>query len=725
MKANKILKCVLPSLTVLAAVVTTAYAAEEGGLVASGEVTPKLYYFDFTGGPGAGLTPYLQSYGGQEAWDGNRDNGFYADFDIGLTLSNDQRDVLVLERQGFGIDNHRARVRGGGEAIGFSGYYSHFRINSGSVDYLLRPGTAENPVATVPPYNSAGNAGYLTRFNNDSGGQTDYHIERTRYGIGVQFKPDLLGKNTHLAINADGYKREGNRFATWVAGNGDITPNSAAQKQARWRGYDKPVDENMGRFSLNFTAAPAGLFQFAYDGSLEKFSSRARTALMTDFQATIEGPGTAPTGLTLAGDAQLHFVPDSTLMTHAIRASKTFGGTALAAGFGLSNLGQDSFSNQQLAAGYTRGEIGTQNAFLSLHQRLTASSGLEGYVKYYNRENDSTGTLPGSDFLDRGVRDQWGLRINDVESLTYGLSATVSGLPAKSSLTAGWERKDIERDLQYNFITATPNIGIFPSVSLYSDATVADEFYLKWVARPMKGMTVRLTPSVVQADKTGFVTEVEESVNLKASLGYAVTSHTHVSGYYRYKDKSNGNHSFIDTNKPTSGPITLGSEYPQKADDTFNAAGLSLSFVPSEWVTIGASLDWAQTDFETYFFGSNVRRFEANVMFDPRGTSGYKVDTWSLALNGEYQPIDPLRLRAGYILSKSEGGLRTTTTALGDVVSDRIDHTIHTVALGADYVVSKTTRLRVLYTYENYDDNVFDVLSGGVNTVMVGVAFGL
>lgn len=717
MKANNTTKYFVPCLTILAAAM--AQATEPDAMTVSSEITPKMYYFNYTGGPGGGLTPYLQSYGGQESWSGDRDDGFYADVDIDLTVSNDERDVLRLERQGFGPNNHRGQVSGGSGEIGFSGFYSHFRTNTSGVDYLRRPGTADNPVATVPPYDPAGNAGYLTAFNDDTGGQTSYHVERTRYGLGVKFKPNLLGKGTSLALNVDGYNREGNKFATWVAGNGNITPNSADQKQARWRGYDKPVDENMGRLSLNFTAAPAGLFLVAYDGSIEKFNNTARAAMMGDFQSAIE----ANPALTLDGADQLHFIPDSTMMTHAIRLTKNFGNTALAVGYGMSRLEQDSFSNEQIAAGYSTGKISTDNAFLNLNHRLSQTMSVEGHVKYFNRDNDSTTAPPGG-VLDRDVRDEWGLRIASIDSLDYGLAATFHSLPAKSNLTAGWKREDVDRDLQYNNLSALDNIGVWPTVSLYKDATESDEFYLKWVARPMKGMTLRITPSYVTADKTGFVTEPETSRNLKTAVSYVMTNGMHVNAYYHIKDKENGNNSFYDTVKPTGAVPTTTDEFKQKADDTFNAAGLSLNLSPSEWLNVGASLDWAQNDFESYFFGTNRRRFETPIEFDQRGTSAFKADTWSLSLNTDYQPTDQLKLSASYTLTLSDGDLRTTTLALGDVVDDKIDNTLHSLALGMHYSLRENTTLRAGYMYDKYDDDVYDSLSGGLHTVMLGVAIG-
>lgn len=732
MKANNTSKYFIPCLTVLAASISQAYAAADGAAVVSGEVTPKLVYFNYTGGPGGGLTPYLKSYGGQDAWGGNRENGFYADVDLNLTVSNGKFDVLKLERQGFGIDNHRGRMRGGNEALGFTGYYSHFRTNSGGVDYLNRPGTANNPVATAaaPPagYNAAGNAGYLTLFNDDSGGRADYKIERTRYGLGVRFKPDLLGKHTSLALNFDGYNREGNKFSTYVFGNGDITPNSAAQKQARWRGYNRPVDESMGRFSLNFTAAPGGMFQFAYDGSYEKFNSKARTALMTDFQAAIE----ANPALTLVGSSDLHFVPDTTLMTHAVRLSKNYGKTALAAGYGISRLKQDSYSNDQAAAGsgYSNGKISTENAFFNLNHRFSPGVGIEAHVKYFNRDNDSTKGVIGGSVLDQSVRDTWGVNIKNVETLNYGVAAIFSALPLKSSLTVGWKHEDNDRDLQYNTIPAPANTGVWPTVSLYKDTTDSDEFYLRWSARPMTDMNLRVTPSWVRANKTGFVTEAEESFNLTTALGFALTKQTHLNAYYNYKDKRNGNNSFFDTVKAGLVMPTTTTEYKQKADDTFHAAGLSLSHAPSEWTNLSGSLDWTQNDFATFFFGTNARRFESPIVFDQRGTSDYKVDTVALTLNADFQPSDVLKYRVSYTLSDSSGDLTTTSTATvpagatAYAINDKIDNTLHSLAFGVDYELKSKLTLKGGYVYDRYKDRVFSNLNGGRHTLMMGVSVG-
>jgi len=719
MNTNMTLKFILPCMTVLAAAMSQVYAAETTASTVSGEITPKLYYFNYFDGPGADLTQFMERYSPQEAWSGDRDSGFYADLDLNLTVSNQGRDILTLERQGFGLNNHRGKARVNTDNLGFTGYYSHFRSASGGIDYLYNPNRV--PGGTDPTYNVPANtnSGYVAQFNDDSGGQTEYKIDRTTYGVGMKFKPGMLGEGTSLSVNYDGYKRDGNRFSTYVAGGSDVT-GGAARVLQRLRGFDQDIEENMNKFSINLTASPGGLFQLSYDGALETFDNRARDNLMGGFAANFGGffaPASA--------NKDLHFVPDSTLMTHAIRLSRTFGATAVAAGYGMSRLEQDSFTVRQTLAGYTTGEISTDNAFLNINHRVSPTLGLEGYIKYANRDNDSTFPAPG---LISATEDQTlDVRINSIESFSYGLSATMRALPLKSTLTGGWKREDIDRDLAWTDVSVER--GIAPQRSLYREETVSDEVYLKWIARPMAGVTLRVTPSYLWADETGLVTEPEESINLKAAVSYAATDGIQVSGYYNYKHRQNNNNTFTNALANDG----LGTAQAQDVDNTFHSAGASLNLTPAERVSASVSLDWTQNDFESYYFSTDRRRYEIGLTttntlnFLIRDSSNYKIDTWSLSLNGDWQASDRLKLNAGYTFSVSEGDVASglIATELAGTIDGRIDNTLHSFILGADYSLKKNTTLRTGYIYDNYDDAVYDALSGGVHTLMAGVSFAL
>ena len=58
-------------------------------------------------------------------------------------------------------------------------------------------------------------------------------------------------------------------------------------------------------------------------------------------------------------------------------------------------------------------------------------------------------------------------------------------------------------------------------------------------------------------------------------------------------------------------------------------------------------------------------------------------------------------------------------------VDSVIDNTLHTLSLGADYLLSDKATLRANYVYEYYDDNAYDLLSSGYNLLAIGVSFAM
>lgn len=704
MKAKTLIKLVLPTLTILA--VPALHAADEpvqSGNAVSAEITPKLYYFDYNKGFGTDKTQFLERYNYQKSGD-NR-SGFYPDVDASVLVTNPQRDVFVLERQGFGAYNQRGTVKADSDQLGFSGYYSSFRSATGGIDYLYNPNLVTG--GTDPTYTTAGDK-YVAQFNDDSNGQTLYKIDRTTYGAGLALKPTLFGTTASMALKYDGYQRDGNRFATYVAGGSDV---AAPDELKRWRGFDMPVDEKMNRYTLNLSGVPGG-FALSYEGSLEKFDNQARNVLMGDF-----------TGNFVAASANkpIHFVPDSTLVSNNVRLAKSFGSTAVAAGYGLSVLDQDSFSERQQLAGYNTGKITTNSAYLNVHSSALSGVGLEGFVKYNNRDNDST--FPAAGLIDPAVQEKLDVRINSIKSLSYGLSAIFRPATLKSSVTVGWKREDKDRDLAWSLATLA---SIQPQQSLYRQQTTSDEVYVNWVARPMPGLIVRVSPSYLSANETGLVTEPSESFNLKTKVSYALNGATAVSGYYNYKNKKNDNNSFTNGNTaPLVNPA--GTLFTQNTDNTQQSAGVSLSLTPNEKLTTTASLGWLQNDFASYYFSTDRRRYEALVTasavdFFNRGTPNFKVDTYVLSLGADLQASPVLSYSGNYTYAHSKG---SNASSLGlPTVDEQINNDVQTVALGADYAFKKNMKLKASYAYDYYNDEVYSSMTGGYHTLMVGVSLG-
>lgn len=705
---------------------STLYAAD--GTVVSGEATAKLYSFDYFKGAGTSSTQFLERYNWQKGSDTR--SGSYLDLDLNIVANDGKRNVFVLEREGFGAYNHRGTVKANTDTLGFTGYYSNFRTATNGLNFLYNPNLV--PGGTDPTYftnnGAGGGSAYVSQFNNDSPNQTSYKVDRTTYGLGLALKPTLFGNSVAAAINYDGYKREGNRFAIWVAGGSDlIAPATKTTDLQRWRGFDKPVNEKLNRYTVSLNGAPGG-FNISYEGTVEKFDNQATDYTFGNFAANIAGQTMTATVLT----KPIHFVPDSTLISNNLRFAKNYGSTSVAAGYGLSVLEQDSFALYQTNQGYNTGKITTNSAYLNVTSNAISGVGLEGFVKYNNRDNDSTFPSPlaiGSGLINGTLDQTLGVRVDRIKTLNYGLAATFRPTALKSTVTVGWKRDDKDRDLTWSSTALLTSIQ--PQRSLYKESTVSDELYVNWIARPMPGMILRVIPSYVWANETGQVTEPEKAFNLKTKLSYAAPNGMLVSGYFNHKDSKNANNALSSSTLSTGGIL---SSTTQDIDKTQQAAGISLNLPVSEWISTHASLSWMQDDFAGYYISSNKRRFENPALPAPASTSldflirdrsNYKVDTYVLTLGGDWQVNDELRWNGGYTWSKSKGN-----TASGLILSElptidgTVSNAVHSLNLGVDYVLKKNVKLKASYVYDYNKDDSYSALTGGYHTLMLGVGFG-
>lgn len=722
MNAKLIVKAMLPAALVLAVSPVGAEEENGGGVSVVGEITPKLYVFDYFDAYGDDQVQFWEQYNWQQGFLGDRRTDFYLDADLNLVISGPERDYFQLERQGFGVYNHRGRLQADTDEFGFRGFYRHFRSGTGGFNYLYNPNAVEggtDPSYFFPAQTNA-NSGYVAQFNDDAN-RSIYTVDRTTFGAGVLIKPPLLGDMASLGVGYDGYRRQGGKFQTYVLGAGDVAQegtNALIPQRAlqRWRGFNQEVDEDMNRVTFKLAASPFDQFQFAYDLALEQFDNQARAYTHADivfpegFQYNTDADSTRPLG----------FVPDSTLITHGIRLSKSFEKVALAAGYGYSSLEQDSFTEPQKVAGYKTGKITTDSAFFNINANLTPLVGVEGFIKYYNRDNDSSYPVEG--LIDGATSvDELGVRYNNVESLKYGLSGSFRTKVLKSTITPGWEHINIDRDL--TFVTYE-NGGIRDPRSLLNEKTRSDEIYVKFVSRPKSGTTIRVTPFYQWADETGLVTEPEESYGIRTKGSYMVSDTTSLSGYFDWWQKTNSNNTLTD-NVIGAEPNTV----TQDLEASYFSAGLMLNLMPTEWVNAYASLSWVRDDFEGYFIRSNQRRFEDvtpasdALLFKLQDRSNYLIDTFVLSLGGDWQASDDLRFDGSYTFSYSNGD--TASGVIGSElpeVDGRIDNYIHSLALGAEYQLREDLKLRGSVFLDYYDDNVYSELSGGLVTFMVGVS---
>ena len=701
----------------------SAPAADASGKTTSMELTPKLIFYDYFSGSGPDRTQFLERYNYQTGLDGSRRSDFWFDADLAVKVSDGERDLLSLERISFGRYNHRNKLRADREQDGITAYFQQFRSATGGLDYLFSPGQVAGgtDASYFFPAQTNTNSGYVAQYNDDSQDR-NFNIKRSSYGLGVKLKPALFNGLGSLALKYDGYQRDGRQLFQYLLGGNDIrqagtNAATAGRVLQRWRGIDQQVDEDNRRVSLTAMVTPGNLLQVAYDFSLDKYDNNARNGIHLDVNQYL--PAQWQYDTTADGTRPLGFVPDSNLISHGLRVSKTFSNVALAGGYGQSRLEQDTFTQPQERTGFDTGKISTDNAFFNFSSHLMAGVSLDGFYKYYQRDNDSS--FPVIGLLNPAAPEQLGVRINRIESNSFGLNSGFRSNALKTSFNLGWKHEDKQRDLTFHDATLGPPAvnGISAERSLYSERTEYDEVSLRMISQLGKGLTLRVTPSYLWASETALVTDPSEQFKVKASLTYVAPGGTFFNGYYNYADKRNDDHSLLGTD---------GILVTQDMERTATSAGLSVSLTPSEWVTAQFAFTWLQDDFNALFFGANRRRFEApgnTTIFFLRDGSNYNVDTYMFSAGGDWRVSDALTYSANFIYSQSTGDT-ASGLVLGALpqIDGRIDNALSSLSLGVQYQASAKLRWSGNYIVDYYNDDSFDQLSGGVHSIMVGMTYG-
>lgn len=676
----------------------------------TGEITPKLYFFDYFDGVGTDKTSFLERYRAQRGIGNDSRSGLYLDLDLNLKYQANDNQSFSVKRWGEGQYRHGGQAQWDSETLRFSADYSFFRRSTRGIDFLFSPNQVPGGTDTSYffPAASNTNSGYVAQFNDDSS-RFLYHVNRFAYGLGFTIKPGLLGEKTALAINYTGYLRYGRRFQTYVLGGSDVQSTIAGDRSfvlQRWRGFSRNVDENMNRLSWNLTASPKDLFNLAYTGIWEKFDNRARDYTHADI------PLAAPYFYNLTADKTrpLGFIPDSTLTTHNLRVSRAVGETNFAVGYGVSKLEQDSFTQPQNSFGYTTGEINTENVFFDFNTSITPAVGVQGFVKYGRRANDSS--FPVAGLIEAVASERLVVRLNRLESTRYGVAMAFRPPGLGSTFTLGWKGEDKSRDLTFN------NTGIIQSVSLYRNDTETDDVYAKWSLMSMKGVTFHVTSSYATSDKTGLISEPGQAFGLKAVVNYTAPSGLVVSGYYNLKDTQNDNNALTD--KAVATPAS----YSQDINRTVQSAGASFIYQPAKDTSFYAGLDWMRLDASILFYESSRRRYESTTTFALRDLAGSVVDSYMFTAGCDYKASNRLRFSGLYSLTSADGNLASGYVANQlSAIDDSLDNLLHTIVIGADYDLSKTRKLRVGYRYDKYEDSAYPLLTGGAHSVMVGLMF--
>lgn len=675
----------------------------------SGTITTKLHGFDFTKGTGTSRTSFLERYYTRKGWGGgDRHGGFFLDVDLQLKIQLAENSVLTIDRWGDGQYRQGGVAAWDKEAFQVSAKYDFLRTSTGGLSYLFSPAVVEgstNPAHYFPARTNTA-SGYLAQFN-DYTDRKVFYVDRFSYGAGFQIKPDVLGEATRIQLEWDGYSRKGEKMQSMIFGGSDLSPTTD-RALARWRSFTKRIDEMNNRLRLSVTLSPGDLFNLAYTGVLEKFDNRAADFLHRDI------PLQAPFFIGNPANElrPVNFVPDSTLVSHSLRVTKQLASTRLTAGAHMADLEQDSFTPGQIALGYDTGEVRIREAFGTADTQVSRLIRLQGHVKYGSRKNASSFPVVG--LIDNTASSRLGVRLNEIESFKYGLSATMRPTAWRSTVVVGWEAENKDRDLTFS------DAGITPSVSLLKGDTTSDKVFVRTNTRLNAQTVVRAAVSYLWADKTGTVIEPSKGLGIKTALVYTTPKGSLVTMYYDWNDTENDNNSFTD--KGVADPRT----YYQNIDNTNIAAGLSYDFKASDEVDARMSLNWARQDASVRFFETNRRRYEANPIFNIRDYTGSSIEVYVLSLGAVWKFSPQLHFDAAYDLTLTDGHLATGEVARElSKVDDTLDNAIHTFSVGTTYFMSETMRLRVNYLLEDYSDSAYSLLSARAHMVTFALSVDL
>ena len=152
--------------------------------------------------------------------------------------------------------------------------------------------------------------------------------------------------------------------------------------------------------------------------------------------------------------------------------------------------------------------------------------------------------------------------------------------------------------------------------------------------------------------------------------------------------------------------------------------------LPHRNVNTYINIFWTQDDISSYLFESNVVRVNPNVEFTLIDRPNYRVDSNVWDLGGDWRISDRTLLNANYSYTRSRGNVASgvvqdSLESATGTVDANIDNTLHSLSLGIEYDMSDSAQLQFHYFYDDYQDNAYGTLSGGLNTVIVGVAMKL
>ena len=297
--------------------------------------------------------------------------------------------------------------------------------------------------------------------------------------------------------------------------------------------------------------------------------------------------------------------------------------------------------------------------------------------------------------------------LKTLETTAFGGSLSWYG----KTLTArvGARHEDSERE----FVRGVGSNAIVDGMAVWGAKSNPTSIWASASGRVARQLRWSARYEYVTADETWAVTEPTKSNRVKANASYATRSGTlGVNANVNWEDSSNDG--FVFRNGSVSAP--------QRMELDATSFGLSAWYAAAPTIQLYAGYQWISRNQEGNLVLTDLRRWRPRVL--PRvadAAFGYDstVEAWNLGAALTFG--EKLVLVPSFTLTDSEGGIESAATPVRDY--SNIANDAMTIALGADYRLSKRMQVNLQYAYGDYDDNVSPELSGSLQEFSLGMTF--
>jgi hypothetical protein len=222
---------------------------------------------------------------------------------------------------------------------------------------------------------------------------------------------------------------------------------------------------------------------------------------------------------------------------------------------------------------------------------------------------------------------------------------------------------------------------------------------------------------VLWADDTGYVTEPARAVKMNLALAFANTDGTRsATAFYTIRTRRNDDLSFVGTD---------GVAVTQDARGSLQQLGVAGAVMPLETATVSWSYAWSRDEYNANLFSATTRRYDAAPVFysrDDRQT--FLMGSHTFTLGADIMQGAGMQYGVSYTATRTAGD-----AASGRVLSvlptedGRIENWYHSAALRVERDLGKSLKLGVSYLLDYYSDGSYADLTGGLNTVILGIGY--